>query len=299
MSSLDHPENASSSTVTPVTCFLSSAVSDRELANEVCSVLTELGIDVQTADHLPPGSDIGSSIINAVLSTAFVCIVLGDAPPLPAIMFEAGIAAGSRRPLLIVASPEGASQLPADLLSAPIIRYQGGSKDHLRDSLNAYLKNVQPIAEKLTLNWDALVDEEQEAQSREPTIHREQSIVAQIASHLDHIGAFVAVGSRIGSGRADIVATFPTLGESFNPVIIEVKRYVSNADSDLQQIGRYLREANARLGLIVYGKDTPRRIRTTGSTGILLLSAGELMSWDGDRTVREITKLRNQVVHSA
>lgn len=299
MSRTNHPEDAGRSQATSVTCFLSSAVSDRRLANDVRSVLTELGIAVQTADDLEPGSDIGTSIVDAVLSAAFVCIVLSDTPPLPAIMFEAGIAAGSRRPVLIIASPKGAGQLPADLLSAPIIRYEKGSKRLLKDSITAYLTNVQPIAAQLTLNWNALIEEEQKQPSK-LKVAREQSSIGQMASHLKQIGAMVTLDSRIGDGRVDIAATIPALGESFNPVFIEVKRRFSSPDSDIEQMRRYLRNANARLGLIVYTENIPARVfRTASSMGILLLSADELMSWDGSQMVQEITKLRNKVVHSA
>jgi hypothetical protein len=215
-------------------------------------------------------------------------------------MFEAGIAAGIQRPILIVASPEGSNQLPVDLIPAPIIRHQLGSRDLLKDSLKAYLGFVYPIAARLIINWDDLVDEEH-SQSAESKIPREDSLIRRIALHLDQVGALVAVDSRIPGGRVDITATFPALGDSFNPVLIEVKPRVRNAESALQQMRQYLRATRARLGLVVDGTSSFLASRTyvESSTGIIILSHDELMSWDGNRIVREITRLRNQVVHSA
>ena len=174
-----------------------------------------------------------------------------------------------------------------------------GSKDLLEDGITAYLRNVQPIAAQLTINWNVLAVEMQN-QPGKLEVPRERSSIAEIVFHLGQIGAIVTTGSRAGAGRVDIVATIPALGASFNPVLIEVKRHFSNTDSDLQQMRRYLLSIKARLGLIVYtGGVRSRAVHTDGSTGILLLPVREIMSWDGDRLVNEITKLRNQVVHSA
>lgn len=284
---------------TSVTCFLSSAGSDRELALDVTSILTKLGVTVRTVDDVQPGPDFGTSIVDAVLSAAFVCIILPDSPPPSALMYEAGVAAGSRRPILVIASPEGADQIPANLLSAPIIRYKEGSKSLLRNNITAYLENVHPIAAQLTLNWNVLVDEEKK-RPVDLKIGNEHSVVGQIASRLKFIGAMVATEQRIGDGRVDVVATVPSLGDSFNPIFIEVKQRETSPDSDLRQMRNYLRSAANRLGLIVYIKSpNKKRSRIVDSTGILLITYDELMSWTGNHMVLELTKLRNQVVHSA
>lgn len=299
MSDANYPENDTLLQDAPVTCFLSSSISDRKLANEVRSVLTELGIAVRTTDDLPPGLDIGTSIVDAVLSAAFVCVVLADTPPLPAVMFEAGIAAGSRRPVLIVATPAGADQAPADLLSAPIIRYQEGSSQLLRDNISAYLQNVHPIAAKLTINWNVLVDEEKKP-NRKPLMSNEQSLVRQIASHLDQLGAIVAMEFRIGDGRVDIAATIPALGESFNPMFVEVKRRrPPNIELNIQQLKNYMQAGNIRLGLLIYGTGASPAYHVADSVGIIILSSRAFLNWDATRMIQEITKLRNRVVHSA
>lgn len=307
---MDNPNAApSSSASVPMTCFLSSAVSDRELADEVRSVLTELSVDVRTGEDILPGSDIGASVVEAVLSADFVCVVLSGTSPLPAVMFEAGIAAGSRRPVLIVASPKAADQLPADLLSAPIIRYEKGSKKLLKDSLNGYIKNVQPIAAQLTVDWDDLLEsnlnryigvgDKEQGSFSDTELTPSQASVEQLAAHLAKAGALVSTDDIRTDSRADILASFPALGTSFNPVVIEVKSRATHKEANLQQIYRLMNNYKARLGLIVYRQSEPRpEIRTTGSAGVLLLSVADLLEWDDQRLIREITRLRNQVIHS-
>jgi hypothetical protein len=297
---MDPAEESGTSARTQTACFLSYAMSDQLVADDVYAALTEMGVNVRTPADLQAGSDLGASISQAVLSAAFVCIVLSDMPPLPAVMFEAGIAVGSRRPLIIVATPEGANQIPVDLLSAPIIRHQPGSSDQLRASFEAYLTSVYPIAAKLTINWDVLVEGEQRPPEELGTISTERSLTRQISAHLEQVGALVSVDRRVSGGRIDLTATFPTLGDGFNPVLIEVKRRASDARSGLQQMRRYLSVTGSRLGMVLYGSGhiDPQTYVESG-TGIILASIDEFTGRDGNSMVRELIKLRNQVVHSA
>jgi hypothetical protein len=308
---MDNPNTAPSSSVSvPLTCFLSSAVSDHELADEVRSVLTELSVIVRTAEDLLPGSDIGAMVVEAVLSADFVCVVLSGASPPSAVMFEAGIATGSQRPVLIVASPQAADQLPTHLLSAPIIRYERGSKKLLQESMRGYIKNVQPIAAQLTVNWDDFLGSnvgryvgggwKGQGRFSETRITPRQASVEQLAARLARAGALVSTDDIRTDSVADILASFPALGTSFNPVLIEVKLKAVHKEADLQQIYRFMNNYKARLGLLIYREGGLKpEMRITGSAGVLLLSVDDLLEWDDQRLVREIIKLRNQVVHSA
>lgn len=279
--------------------FLSYAYQDRETAREVQQVLVDLGFDVLLANNLPVGSDIGESITQAVLSATFLCVIFSESPPPAAVMFEAGIAAGSRRPTLIVATPKGADQLPAQLLSAPLIRYRPGLPDVLREDISAYLEHVYPISAQLTINWNVLVDKE-ESQPKISPLPRESDLQRDLANHLTEMGAIVSGDMPTGGGRIDLVATFPALGDAFNPVIIEIKRRVRDQDDGLKALRTYLRSFGARLGILVIGESTavPDYLVTNG-VGIVVVPASLLMQWDANRLIREITALRNQVVHSA
>src|ERR1700722_5550296 len=137
------------------TCFLSGSASARITA-EVRSVLDELGVTVRISEDIAQGGNIASSIIEAVLSADFVCIVLSTRKPPLAVMYEAGVAAGSFRPLVVIVNSRFADEIPVQLISAPIIRYVPGSIWLLRENLSAYVEQVQPIAAQLTENWSNL-----------------------------------------------------------------------------------------------------------------------------------------------
>lgn len=152
---MSHPQQPRTRTLT---CFLSTT-SSADTGAGVQRVLTDLDVHVETAADIPAGSQFASAIMQTVLSADFVCVVLTGEPTSLAVTYEAGVAAGSRRPLLIVVTPDAADLTLTDMIQAPIIRYQPGAEQVLRDNLNAYLQQVRPIAAELTVNWDILTGE--------------------------------------------------------------------------------------------------------------------------------------------
>jgi hypothetical protein len=215
-------------------------------------------------------------------------------------MYEAGVAAGSFRPLVVVADSEVADELPAQLISAPIIRYMPEAKQILSENLGAYVRQVQPIAAQLTLNWSSLFQASADIQTGEFTFD-ESKLSGRVALRLANAGALVSIEPELpGHSRPDIVATFPTLGSEFNPIVVEAKSFSTiDSEADIHQIRDLLRAAKARLGMIVYGQSQRKpRTETYGTSGILLVSLDDLFRWDNKRLIEEITRLRNRVVHS-
>lgn len=141
-----------------LTCFLSSSFADSDSARMIHEILASLNVRVRTSEDLPLGSDIAASIVDEILSADFVCIVLAGGADSPTVWYEAGIAAGSRRPLLVVGESKAIDKLSFNPFSTPIIRYRRDSIQALRDSLTAYVRQVQPIAAQLKISWDR-VDE--------------------------------------------------------------------------------------------------------------------------------------------
>jgi hypothetical protein len=217
------------------------------------------------------------------------------------VMYEAGVAAGSRRPLVVVVDSEVADELPVQLISAPIIRYKPGEKLVLRENLQAYIRQVQPIAAQLTLNWPSLFQATLDVRTGEFSFD-ESKLSGRVATRFANTGALVTSEAELpGNLRPDVVVTFPTLGSEFNPVLVEVKSSSRiKSEADIRQIRDQLHAAKARLGIIVYGQSGGRKpeTKTYGSLGILLLSLDDLYRWDDKRLIDEITKLRNRVVHS-
>lgn len=287
-----------------LTCFLSSALSDSHIAQDVRKVLERIGVDVRTSDEIPLGSDVASSIVDTVLSVDFVCIVLATDLNNPAVWYEAGIAAGSRRPVLVIAEGKAIDQMPFNLFAAPIIRYHRDSPDILRDSLIAYTRQVQPLAAQLKVDWNRVIDTPGQADVENPdsTVPlTEKNTQELLIEHFMNEGILVGSYAQISPHkRADALISFPTLGDEFNTIIIEIKRYRSNEKRDIAQVADYMETAGARLGMVVYAEQRGQKPQTRifGSAGIMLISASELLHWDYQRIIGELARLRNQLIHS-
>ena len=292
-------EERSSSRDRRTLCFLTGQEATKNIMAEVRDALISLDVIVQTADEILAGSSINEAIINALTSADFVCVVMPALKPSPTVMYEAGLATGLHRPLLVVADARGADSLPSQLLSAPMIRYKLGMTKVLRENLSAYVKQVQPIASHHLVNKEVLVDFSATILNRH--VGLVPRLEERIAARFKEAGALVAIGSRIsGNMRPDIVATFPALGPEFSPIIVEIKdRRQRSLENITQQMRRYLDAAGARLGLIVdEANEQEVSSRTYDSSGILYVSADDLQAWDNNRLLEELTRLRNKVVHS-
>jgi hypothetical protein len=266
---------------------------------DVREALIGLDVIVQTADEIPSGAEISVAILDALKSADFVCVAI-SAKPSSSVMFEAGLASGLGRPLLVVADAGVADGLPVDIMRAPVIRYKSGMTQILRENLSAYVNRVQPVAVQHLLNEEVVV-EFAALPPRAPKIGRNSRVEEHVASRLEAAGALVASESRLpGNLRPDIVATFPGLGTEFNPIIVEVKDSRSQGDDSVtMQVRNYLKAARARLGVIVdQSRVQAPATRIYESTGILYVTANDLDAWDNDRLLDELTRLRNKVVHS-
>lgn len=287
-----------------LTCFLSSAPTDSGIAQEVRESLYSFGVSVKTADDLTPGSGIASSLVDAVLSADFVCIVLAGASTSPAVWYTAGIATGSRRPVVVVSESSNAEQPPFNLFSAPIIRYSPGSLQVLRENLAVYIERVQPIAAQLKVNWDQLIDDRgsvEETNLNRAMLAALPPAEVRVLEYLRRQGALVAPQSVVGdSKRADALATLPTLGDEFNPIVIEF-RNLPDQPQDTRHVLDYMAAARARIGMVVYTERTsePWRFITTGPIGVIFISADELLRWDNRKLIINLARLRNNVVHSS
>src|SRR5262249_55188136 len=126
-----------------------------------------------------------------IFASDFVCIVLSPDTASPALWYEAGIATGSSRPLLVVAGDEAVRQMPFNLFSAPLIRYREDAIALLQDNLRAYVRNVQPIAAQLKIDWERLIEAppltvKEAPEPQFPVIERD--LQRQLVQHFSQIG---------------------------------------------------------------------------------------------------------------
>jgi hypothetical protein len=286
-------------------CFLSGSASAREIMADVREALVRLDVAVRTSDEISVGSKITESLIDAISSADFVCIAISAIEPSLAVMYEAGLATGMQRPLLVVVDTRAAGELPAQLISAPVIRYRAGSGKSLQENLTAYVKQVQPIAAQRTLREENVVAVPP-LPDRGSSSLRGSTFEQRVAARLARAGAIVSLEERKPGERRqggmypDIVATFPALSLEFSPVIIEVKsRRQRDIGASVEQLRNYLKSSGARLGLIVdESSEQDSSVFIVDGIGILFISADDLDLWDNDRLLEELTRLRNRVVHS-
>ncbi len=300
LGSRSHDREATPSDRAGLTCFLSASTStDTEPFRRA---LAALGVTVQTMDTLPSGTDIGSAVTRTILTADFICVVLAESPPNPTVMFEAGIAVGSQRPLLLVTTPQAGDTIAVDLIKAPVIRYLPESEDAFRGNLSAYLENIQPMAVILTTNYDVLLE-----RTVGPTVHTSalegaRGLEKRIAEYLVGSAAFVTTNARVEDQEIDIIADLPALGAGFNPVLFEVKHHGAERTGAvaqaLKQLFGKLAAAGARIGLLVTGDDIESRVEFRRERAVLIVSASELESWDADTLARALSRVRNQLVHS-
>lgn len=286
-----------------LTCFMSASGIDERIVEAVRTSLTDFGVEVLTVDDIPAGPDIGLDITQAVLSADFVCLLLAEQEAGSSILFEAGVASGSRRPLLVIASEDMSDRIPLVLRSMPIIRFNLASPDLLRNSLLAYVAQVQPFAAALKINWNSLLEKSK------PTVVNSwlegHDLEQQVAGRLVAAGALVGDQSSLPGDRGvDLTATFPALGDAFSPILVEVKSRSHNKRREIGALQRSLEKSGSKLGLLVYGEIHQRpevfiHVDLTGvaKSAVLVVSLNDLKAWDSKSLLRELTILRNQLVH--
>lgn len=279
----------------PVRCFLSYAAGEE--VGPLRDLLAELDVEVQTADDLAP-RPIGSAVTQAVTSADFVCVFVSALPLNPAVMYEAGVATGSRRPLLSIVASDALDSPAASLLPAPTIRYRPGAEDALRAGLTAYLRQIRPISAQLTVNFDSLLEQALQVGGAGRGVADGEELEQGIAARLVTAGALVRVNERIAGTEVDVMATLPSLGDTFNPVMIEVKSRSKNVARDIDLCFSKLRAVSARIGLLVYRSQTTARTVIRDNRIMVVISEGELLGMDNGALRMRLTKARNELVHS-
>lgn len=289
-----------------LTCFVSAATATD--LRPVLLALESINVAVLTAQNIGPGEPITEAMIRAVLTADFVCVVIDEPIVNPNIAYEIGIAAGSRRPIVVASS---ASSDEADLSifsELATIRYNRSTVGlkNLGEGLRAFVQNVQPAAVQIAIDWDAVGSASLPRTGLSAV--RGDSLTKAVAQRLAAAGGYVVANS---DDEHDIVADFPLLG-AIGKIVVEVKfRYVNSTLHRRveTQLRRSMRQSGALLGMLVYGSPSDIRTRLVSEgrsqhllfnefdDGILVVSASELMDWTDNQLVAELTRLRNAVVH--
>jgi hypothetical protein len=292
-----------------LTCFVS-AGTDTDLS-PILEALRLAGVQTRTADDIGHGERIVESCMSAILTADFVCVVLASADVNPNVAFEAGVAAGSRRPVVVastLAANESARVVP--LTEMATIRYDHSERglENLRIGIDAFVRNVQPSAMQIAIDWGQ-VERANRSRLGAPSI-RGARLVRLIGARLASAGGYVTEAPDRGH---DLTVEFPLLGP-IGSIPIEVKtRYENPRIHRLveSQLRKAMRDHGALLGILVYNDPDDIRERLTeglgsqaslfddAGTGILVVSAKELVGWTDNQLVAELTRLRNSAFHGS
>lgn len=287
-----------------LTCFVSATAQTD--VQPVLNALRSAGVSLQTSKDITGGQDIADSLTRAVLRADFVCIVIDDGYLNASVVFEAGVAAGSRRPIVVVSNAPPDALLGSPLVNMATIHYSRDDAGErvLADAIRAFVENVQPAAARLTIDWDELAL--QAGDRRAASLIRAVGLERRVAERLVRAGALVNTEV---DRRIDMIAAFPSLGTSIDRVAVEVKSKFSKRVH--QQIHEQLQHtmsiSGSLIGLLVYGEpvetstvlsEERETLFGKSSSGILVTSADQLDRWSDAELLRRLTQLRNLVIHS-
>ncbi|MGH3630771.1 MAG: hypothetical protein ACRDRL_25430 [Sciscionella sp.] len=288
-----------------LTCFISAA--GQIDVQPVVNALQLVGVSVRTSKEIAGGQDLSNSLISAVLKADFVCVVIDSGNINANVVFEAGVASGSRRPIVVASTAPPDTLRGSPLADMATIHY---SKDDagrtvLDNAIRAFVENVQPVAAQLAINWDELA---LQAGSRHAaSLINAVGLERRVAERLARTGALVNTET---DRRIDMIATFPSLGASIGRVPVEVKaRFNKNTHQQNRgHLQRAMSMTDSLIGLLIYGEpvETSTLISEARqdalfeepSRGILITSADRLDQWSDTELLWRLTQLRNVVIHS-
>jgi hypothetical protein len=100
--------------------FISHAVSDGQLANEIADGLESAGLETFHTGSLELGTDIGEAIWDALAeSRALLAIISPDSPPQAMGLVEIGAAAAWNKPVFLIINGPSTTKLPVSLIKYP------------------------------------------------------------------------------------------------------------------------------------------------------------------------------------
>lgn len=283
-----------------LTCFISHNANVN--IDAVRAVLEDLGVSTYSINDVELGSSISASVRSAVSAADFLCLIIDESGVSPAMMFEAGFAAGSLRPTIVLTSNATYDATPLTLLDAPVIRFDPDdiNLSALRMGIRAYTSNVHPIASELKIDWPSSAAKVK-ASTQYLTTLQAQTLERRVAEALHTSGALVATNVVLNSkNEIDILASFPSLGDAFNPIVIEVKHSSRRLPDEhlWNRLQSQMKLTKARIGVLVVGdSEIDYDERVTPRSAMIWISASSLENWAPEQLMQTLNRVRNKLVH--
>lgn len=228
-----------------------------------------------------------------------VLLVIDSAPVPPSIMFEAGLAHGLDVPVAVLdgrgpKQPGTTDDLALDtLLPGPRLYAHLSDQVGIAEQLDAYLQ-LQPPGGR-TVPSEAV--KPSGGRLFQKPVSYESEGERRTAEALIGLGA-VVLADRAGSRSVpDLVARFPQLEPSMNPVLVEVKGRKAHLSPARQQMRDALSRSRARLGLLVTLDPLPATSERVGPGQVVSQISLLTLEQKPERMLMLLSEARNLAVH--
>lgn len=257
-----------------------------------------------------------STVASVIKSCDITLCIADDEESLKSVLFEAGIAFGVGKKVLLV-TPYDAGYVPINYSEFPIIRLDSSQYREIANYVEEVLKYgkrpifkkkynfipSKPIGEYSKRYIESLRETERRiiagADKRKTSIDFEKTIADSIRKS----GVNIVSEFRSRKYRPDIAIWSDELTYiGANPLIVEVKSTIgslSDLDRVVEKLNHYLYESNSKYGLLIYliGPERSQYFYDLPSN-ILAISGYELLKALKTESFGEIIRdLRNQRVH--
>jgi len=285
------------------TCFISSAA-----GTDLSPLITALeghGYAVVVPTHLSAGQRWLDALRESLDTADLVVGVFGSRDAVANPLFEIGYAIGSRKPVLVIASPT-AEDLPFALSSLPVVRAEPTDREAIEFALDRL--PAHPLRHPIQLTPASVsplsADHVDDYTTRIKGAQNERELLDVLRTLLVDAGVEVVADARIGDHRADFAIWSDLLGTYVgNPLIVEVKRTLRTLDvhQALAQLTHDVNAAGALWGLLLYTHSPdPSRIavEVQQAARVIALSVDELLERLRSCSFFDIIRdLRNKKVH--
>jgi hypothetical protein len=258
-----------------------------------------VGLQPMRVADLPAGQPLPDQLWHTLRTVRFVLVVVDDDPIPSSVMFEAGLARGVGAPVAVLDGRDpdrrGVDDLALDTLQpGPRLYARLTDPVGLTEQLEAY---IEPGQSQLPRVGGQTIPRPPSPSTQVPPASYDSEAERRAAEALIRLGATV-FPDRAGSlSVPDLVARFPHLDPSMNPVLVEVKGRRAQLGRARDQLADALARGHTHLGLLVtLDTSAPRCDRVAPGRVVAQISLA-LLEQTPERLIKLLSQARNLAVH--
>lgn len=272
---------------------LDRADSDRPALDEA---FNSVGLQPLRVADLPAGQPLTEQLRQTLRSVRFVLIVVDDDPIPSSVMFEAGLARGVGAPVAVLDGRDpdrrGVDDLALETLQpGPRLYARLTDPVGLTEQLEAY---IQPGPSQIPRVQGQVIPRPTQARKAS---HYSSEAERRTAEVLTRLGATVLAQRPGGSFVPDLVARFPHLDSSMNPVLVEVKGSRAQLRRARDQLASALARGNTHLGLLVILDTLPSRHDRVAPGQVVAQISLPVLEQTPESLIKLLSEARSLAVH--